>query len=127
MPSEPAKDSNLTVIDTQRQRLKPPETLTEREAQIFRDIVDSSDPKHFRKAELPLLCAYVTAVNLSQWHALKLNEGDTNHHRPWLETTKLLALLASRLRLAPSTRLDKKSVERHGEHDNTKPPLWDQY
>jgi hypothetical protein len=33
-------------------------------------------------------------------------------HRQWLECTKLVALLASGLRLAPSTRLDKGRVER---------------
>ena len=112
MPRKTAEERNLTVINFEHKRLTPPEHLTDREAKIFRDIVESSDPRHFRKAELPLLCSYVTAVNLSQWHAKKINEGDPNHHRPWLETTKLVALLASRLRLAPSTRLDKKTVER---------------
>ena len=126
MTRKTAEEHNLNVINFEHRRLTPPEHLTPREAQIFRDIVDTCDPKHFRKAELPLLCSYVTAVNLSQWHAKKLNEGDPTHHRPWLDTTKLVALLACRLRVAPSTRLDKKSVERYGEH-GVFPEPWNKY
>jgi hypothetical protein len=37
--------------------------------------VDSSDPKAFRRAELPLLCAYVQALSLSRWYASVVNEG----------------------------------------------------
>jgi hypothetical protein len=118
-----AEINNLVCIDTQRLRLAPPDFLNAHETAIFSSIVDNCDPQHFRKSELPLLCSYVTAVNLSRWHAHELNEGHQDHHRPWLETTKLVALLASRLRLAPSTRLDKKTVERHAVDDTPRP--WD--
>ena len=116
-----AAELGISVIDVQRQRLTPPDYLNEREAVIFRSIVDNCDPQHFRKSELPLLCSYVTAVNLSRWHAHKVNEGQQDHHRQWLECTKLVALLASRLRLAPSTRLDKGTVERHAVDDSPRP------
>jgi hypothetical protein len=119
------KSANLLVIDVQRQRLKPPPELNEREADIFRSIVDSCDPAHFRKAELPVLTSYCTAVNLSRWHAHCVNAGEVEHHRPWLETTKLVALLASRLRLAPSTRLDKNTVARHAQSHSDYPPPWE--
>jgi phage terminase small subunit len=114
---------NLAVIDTQARRLKAPDFLNEREAEIFRSIVDSCAPDHFRKSELPLLCSYCTACNLSRWHAHEVNEGHQDHHRQWLECTKLVALLASRLRLAPSTRLDKGRVEREVTGDVPRP--WD--
>ena len=120
-----AEELGISVIDVQRQRLTPPDYLNEREAVIFRSIVDNCDPQHFRKSELPLLCSYVTAVNLSRWHAHEINEGHQDHHRPWLETTKLVALLASRLRLAPSTRLDKRTVERNGCIADDVPRPWD--
>jgi phage terminase small subunit len=114
---------SLGVIDTQRLRLKAPDFLNEREAEIFRSIVDSCAPDHFRKSELPLLGSYCTAVNLSRWHAHELNEGHQDHHRQWLECTKLVDLLASRLRLAPSTLLDKGRVEREVTGDVPRP--WD--
>jgi hypothetical protein len=91
------------------------------EAEIFRSIVDSCAPDHFRKSELPLLCSYCTAVNLSRWYAHEVNEGDGNYRRHWLDATKLVALLASRLRLAPSTRLDKGKVEREVVGDAPRP------
>jgi hypothetical protein len=112
---------NLAVIDTQKLRLTAPDFLNDREAVIFASIVDSCSPDHFRKSELPLLCSYVTAVNLSRWHASQVNEGHADHHRKWLECTKLVALLASRLRLAPSTRLDKRTVEREVTGDVPRP------
>ena len=81
----------------------------------------SCAPDHFRKSELPLLCSYCTAVNLSRWYAHEVNEGDGNYRRHWLDATKLVALLASRLRLAPSTRLDKGKVEREVVGDAPRP------
>jgi hypothetical protein len=66
------------VIDTQQQRLKPPDFLTAKEREIFTSIVDNCDPKTFRRAELPLLVAYVQALSLSRWYAHLVNEaGDT--------------------------------------------------
>ena len=88
----PGGPRNLTVVNFEHKRLTPPDHLTEREVKIFRDIVDSCAPLHFRESELPVLCAYVTAVNLSQWHAKKINDGDPSHHRQWLDCTKLVAL-----------------------------------
>ena len=98
-----ADDLWLDGLDVQAQRFKPPESLNDHEAAIFRSIVDACDPQHFRRSELPLLTSYCTAVNLSRWHAHKLNEGHSDHHRAWLDCTKLVALLASRLRLSPSS------------------------
>ena len=110
-----AEELGISVIDVQRQRLTPPDYLNAHEAEIFRSIVDNCDPLHFRKSELPVLCSYVTAVNLSRWRAHKVNEGDQNHHKQWLECTKLVALL----------RLDKRSVERNGCIDADVPRRWD--
>jgi hypothetical protein len=126
MTRKTAEELNLKVVNFEYRRLTPPDHLTSRKAKIFRDIVESTNPRHFRKSELPLLCSYVTAVNLSQWHAKKINEGDPAHHRPWLDTTKLVALLASRLRLAPSTRLEKKTVEREKQYGDFPEP-WEAY
>ena len=112
MPKQTTEERNLNVINFEHKRLEPPEHLSDREVKVFRANVYLCAPNHFRKSELPVLCAYVTAVNFSQWHAVKINEGEAGHHREWLDCTKLVALLASRLRLAPSTRLDKRTVER---------------
>jgi hypothetical protein len=120
-----AEELSLVVIDTQHRRLKPPDFLTANEAEIFTSIVDSSDPKAFRRAELPLLCAYVQALSLSRWYALKVNEtGDGESFKRWESATRTAVSLATKLRLAPSTRLDKKTAERMGEEPEGPKP-WD--
>jgi hypothetical protein len=62
------ESANLLVIDVQKYRLTPPDFLTDKEREIFCSIVDNSEPKAFRRAELPLLCAYVQALSLSRWY-----------------------------------------------------------
>lgn len=111
-----AEELSLVVIDTQHRRLKPPDFLTAKEREIFTSIVDGCDPKAFRRAELPLLAAYVQALSLSRWYALKVNEtGDGEAFKRWESATRMAVSLATKLRLAPSTRLDKKTAERFGE------------
>ena len=56
--------------------------------------------------------------NLSnnRWYALKVNEtGDGESFKRWESATRTAVSLATKLRLAPSTRLDKKTAERMGE------------
>jgi hypothetical protein len=94
--------------------------------QKFTSIVEASAPGAFRRAEVPLLCAYVQALSLSQWYAIKVNEGgDTAEaFKRWESATRTAISLATKLRLAPSTRLDKKTAERMGEElEGPKP--WD--
>ena len=56
------------------------------------------------------------ALSLSQWYAIKVNEsGDGEAFKRWESATRTAVSLATKLRLAPSTRLDKKTVERFGE------------
>jgi hypothetical protein len=63
------ESANLLVIDVQKYRLTPPDFLTDKEREIFCSIVDNSEPKAFRRAELPLLSAYVQVLSLSRWYA----------------------------------------------------------
>jgi hypothetical protein len=69
------------------------------------------------RAELPLLCAYVQALSLSQWYATLVDGGgDTKEaFGRWESATRTAISLATKLGLAPSTRPDKKTVERFGE------------
>jgi hypothetical protein len=121
-----AEELNLVCIDVQSQRLKPPTELNERETEIFHSVVDSVSPQHFVKSDLPLLVSFCTAYNLSRWHAHELNQGRQDHHKPWLDCTKLCALLSGRLRLAPSTRYDARQAERNSSGTSADAPRpWD--
>jgi hypothetical protein len=91
----------------QRPRLIPPETLTNPERELFLATVNACSPEHFRGSDMPLLVAYVQATVLAQSAA-----GDPDKFAMWERAVKTLAMLASRLRLSPQSRVDPKSIGR---------------
>ena len=53
-----AAELGISVIDVQRQRLKPPAYLKKEERVIFEHVVNHSAPVHFKENEAPLLALY---------------------------------------------------------------------
>ena len=53
----------ITIIDVQRQRLKPPAYLKKEERTIFEHVVNHSAPTHFKENEAPLLALYCTSIH----------------------------------------------------------------
>ncbi len=106
----------LKVISLDHQRLKPPPYLSDAAKKVFSEVVGASDPRAFRKAELPLLCAFCEAVCLNRYYGRALAEESAEDfivsHRAWVESTKLIATLATRLRLTPHSRLDARGAGR---------------
>ena len=106
----------LKVISVDYQRLKPPPYLSDAAKKVFGEVVSASDPRAFRKAELPLLCAFCEAVCLNRYYGRALAEESAEDfivsHRAWVESTKLIATLATRLRLTPHSRLDARGAGR---------------
>ncbi len=111
-----AELSTVKVICVDHQRLKPPPYLSDTARSVFTEVVGASDPKAFRKAELPLLCSFCEAVVVSRCAAAALAqdraEGYDLSYRQWIESTKLVATLATRLRLTPHSRLDARGAGR---------------
>ena len=111
-----AELATLKVIRVDHARLKPPQYLSDAARSVFVEVVGASDPKAFRKAELPLLCSFCEAVVLSRYYAAALaserDGGFELSHRHWLEATKLVATLATRLRLTPHSRIDARAAGR---------------
>jgi phage terminase small subunit len=93
-------------------RLQPPPHLGSDEAKIFREIVISNDPRHFAPSDVYLLAAYCEAVVISQRAAAELRE-DQGAAAVWERSVRVLATLATRLRLAPQARNDPKTVGRN--------------
>ena len=60
-----AELATLKVISVDHRRLKPPQYLSDAARSVFTEVVSASDPRAFRKAELPLLCSFCEAVVLS--------------------------------------------------------------
>jgi phage terminase small subunit len=109
-------------IDTQRKPLEPPQGLQPQEEEIFRELVASCDPRHFRKADIPMLVSYCTATHLARCYASDIGD-DPTALKAWTECTKLQISLATKLRLTPSSRLDRKTVGREEQPLGKRP--WD--
>src|SRR5262245_3480766 len=97
----------FAVLDGTPARLEPPAHLTKSERAQFLAIVDGSAPGHFMPSDAPLLAAYVTAITLSRRTAR-----DPDKLGQWEAATKMMATLATKLRVSPHTRRDPKTVAR---------------
>src|SRR5262245_21257898 len=64
MPRKSFVASLVPHVDGSPPQLQPPASLSPAERKVFADLVAGSDRKHFRKTDLPLLCAYVRAIDL---------------------------------------------------------------
>ena len=102
---------SVISIDARESRLRPPETLGERERQLFVDLVAGSKASHFQATDLPLLSRYCELSFLAETAAGRLrNEGPVIGGRtsPWVsvleKATKGLVALSMRLRLSPQAR-----------------------
>ena len=111
MPRKSAAELSVISIDARESRLRPPETLGERERQLFVDLVAGSKASHFQRTDLPLLCRYCELSFLAETAAGHLrNEGPVIGGRtsPWVsvleKATKGLVALSMRLRLSPQAR-----------------------
>ena len=91
-----------------RPRLTPPSSLNTAERTLFNELVGSCPPDQFlEKSDAPLLIAYVQAAVISQATA-----HDPDKIAIWEKSTRMLATLATRLRLAPQARVDPKTLAR---------------
>ena len=100
------------------------EAIKPQEAAIFREVVASCDPTHFRKSDVPILAALCTATYLSRFYADQIGE-DATAFKNYVETTKLVITLSTKLRLTPQARISAKAVGRH-EPPREGPAPWEQ-
>jgi hypothetical protein len=110
-----AAELGISVIDVQRQRLKPPAYLKKEERVIFEHVVNHSAPMHFKENEAPLLALYCTSIHLARFYAAAIGDerGDGRNHKNWTENTRLSASLATKLRQTPSSRYDARQADRY--------------
>jgi hypothetical protein len=86
-------------------KLKPPASLRDDERSLFLDIVNNCPAEHFVQTDLPLLTSYAQACAMSHRTA-----GNADMIAIWSAATRVQAALASKLRLAPSARDDRRKV-----------------
>jgi hypothetical protein len=75
-------------------------------------LVNACAADHFVKSDMPLLISYVQSTLLSR-SAIKKAATDKAALAVWDRATKMQATLATRLRLAPQSRIDPKTVGRN--------------
>jgi hypothetical protein len=116
MPRKPGRKSlaSLTTpnVTGEQPRITAPASLTPRERRLFNEIVAACAPDHFRDSDIPLLASFISATLMSRATANKPKLFAT-----FEKATRLQASLACRLRLAPSTRTDPKTIARQNGRD----------
>jgi hypothetical protein len=100
--------ANLTTLPFNRAlpRIDPPANLNKAEAKLFVEIVSACAPKHFIPSDAHLLATYV------RWMLI----GEKSFKKNALETfetaSRMMNMLAQRLRLAPSSRMNQRQTSR---------------
>ena len=103
-------------IHAARNRLQPPADLRGDAAALFRELVASCHPDHFVVSDRPLLVAYCEVATASR-HLARQSRKNPKLVPAWERTVKMLATLATRLRLAPQARSrPEATMRRHLKH-----------
>jgi phage terminase small subunit len=106
MPRTPAAAFAVAPVASVRQRLKPPESLSEAAKAEFIRIVMAEKADHFRKSDLPLLCQYCESAALAERAVRELQREDTGAGwlAKWEKANRNLVALSARLRICPQSR-----------------------
>src|SRR5262249_23770015 len=118
---------NLIPLDPQRSRVVPPDYLSKDEADDFRKLVASVAPNHFAPQDTPLIVAFVQATLHSRRasEALSSKFAGRDTLALYSYSTKIMASLATKLRLAPQSRYDAKSAQRNANKATHGPKPWE--
>ena len=104
---------SVASLELPTRRLAPPTDLPEPCSAIWRSIVDSLPAERFHVSDAPLLALYCRALFQARIAFGKLeDEAAATVPSQWLKAaeaaSKMAALLATKLRLCPQSRLDMK-------------------
>jgi P27 family predicted phage terminase small subunit len=132
MPRESA--ASLAVAppaDFAERRVLPPDNLPEPARLIWREIVEALPGNRFHRSDRPLLALYCRALHQAELAFLKIEQhgataGDAVNPsvRVLDSALKQVATLATKLRLCPQARLDRKPAGRAARHDDGAPRPW---
>jgi phage terminase small subunit len=121
MPRKSKAALSVVTLDVTTNRLVAPKMLGAEEKALFKGLIEWTDPKHFRRSDLPLLCSYCEASVLASRAAKELREGGpviNGRPSPWLavldKAHRAQVALSQRLRLSPQSRLDPRTAGKPG-------------
>jgi phage terminase small subunit len=116
MPRKSAAAMTITQAAARITRLRPPPSLAEPEANLFRQIIANCAHDHFRQSDLPLLCRYVEASILAERAAQQLRDAPVIDGKPspWLpvreKAVREMTALSMRLRISPQARKEGRPL-----------------
>jgi hypothetical protein len=103
----PRSTAELTLITMpDRMELEPPADMGSEASGIFRELVKSCKPGHFRPVDRHLLATLANVIAAGKHHARQ------GQHKEWLQCCTLQMQLSVKLRLTPSSRYDARASER---------------
>jgi hypothetical protein len=121
-PGRPSAEDRKIIPLPAADRVDPPDNLTAKEAILFREIVSRCPPKQFSLADVYLLVSFVRVTLIAERASRQLAKARSAAERgSWMKMlndgTKLQAQLATKLRLATSSRHDVRQLSRqHAAH-----------
>jgi phage terminase small subunit len=103
------KSGNIVAlrVDGSPPPLQPPSFLNAGERKVFRELINSVDTRHFVAADLPLLVSFVQATLMSRKTAR-----NPKQIAAWEKSVRVMAMLATRLRISPQSRYDNRAAAR---------------
>lgn len=107
----PSPNDRVIPFGPGAHRLRSPGGMDPEARAIFDEIVASCPESHFVASDRQLLACYATALAVSRRASSNLHK-NPSALATWEKASRLLATLASKLRLCPSSRADPKVIGR---------------
>lgn len=121
MSKQSIEARSIAAIDIQRKRLTPRPGAPDEVREIFREIVTSVKPEHFKTSDAALIEQYAQAIALARKAYGALEAGGPvvdGKASPWVtvleKAHRSSVALSARLRLSPQHRTDPKTAGRSG-------------
>ena len=129
---------NLDIVDSKNE-FDPPEHLNDDAKKMWNTVIDDHPTGWFKVSDLPLLEAYCEAYattleankNIEIEGAVLTNHLDNRVSNPWVDIRRkevaTMSTLATKLRLAPNARYDRKKTEaglKAGQNDKPKRKMY---
>jgi hypothetical protein len=119
----------ILPIEPSRDRVQPPDNLSETEAQLFREVVASCPVDQFGPADVYLLSSFVRITIQVERAFDDLNKARPKERPQRMKlldmAVKAQASLAVRLRLSTSSRGDARKLGRQHAMQRTHPAPWE--
>ena len=125
---------SIAPISVEARRPSAPAALTENQARIWQDIVETQPGGWFRPAEEPLLVAFCRHVDAANAVAREINAFDSGSSdsgvldrllRMHERETRAMSSLATRMRFTQQSRMHSRTAGRGQTSPEGAPKLWD--